>query len=48
MSSATVVTYSITADVFEKPMPGRVNGSINLFHIGGAFLLQTGIGFIAR
>jgi hypothetical protein len=46
MSAGTVATYSITADVFEKPMLGRVNGAINLFHIGGAFLLQTGIGFI--
>jgi hypothetical protein len=46
MSAGTVATYSITADVFEKPMLGRVNGAINFFHIGGAFLLQTGIGFI--
>jgi MFS transporter len=46
MSAGTVVTYSITADIFEKSMLGRVNGAINLFHIGGAFLLQTGIGFI--
>jgi MFS family permease len=46
MSAGTVATYSITADVFEKPMLGRVNGAINLFHIGGAFLLQTGIGFV--
>jgi hypothetical protein len=46
MSAGTVATYSITADVFEKPVLGRVNGAINLFHIGGAFLLQTGIGFI--
>jgi MFS family permease len=46
MSAGTVATYSITADVFEKPILGRVNGAINLFHIGGAFLLQTGIGFI--
>lgn len=46
MSAGTVATYSITADVFEKPMLGRVNGAINLFHIGGAFVLQTGIGLI--
>jgi len=46
MSAGTVATYSITADVFEKPMLGRVNGAINLFHIGGAFLIQTVIGLI--
>jgi len=46
MGAGTVATYSITADLFEKSAVGRVNGAINLFHIGGAFLLQTGIGFI--
>jgi hypothetical protein len=25
---------------------GRINGAINLFHIGGAFLVQASIGFI--
>jgi hypothetical protein len=46
LGAGTVATYSITADLFEKSAVGRVNGAINLFHIGGAFLLQTGIGFI--
>jgi MFS family permease len=46
MSAGTVATYSITADVFEKPMLGRVNGAINLFHIGGAFVIQCAVGLI--
>src|SRR5262245_32036206 len=46
MGAGTVATYSITADLFEKSTVGRVNGAINLFHIGGAFLLQTSTGFI--
>jgi MFS family permease len=46
MGAGTVATYSITADLFEKSTLGRVNGSVNLFHIGGAFVLQTSVGFI--
>jgi hypothetical protein len=46
MGAGTVATYSITAELFEKSTVGRVNGAINLFHIGGAFLLQTSIGLI--
>ena len=46
MGAGTVATYSITADLFEKSTLGRVNGSVNLFHIGGAFILQTSVGFI--
>jgi MFS family permease len=46
MGAGTVATYSITAELFEKSIVGRVNGAINLFHIGGAFVIQTGIGFV--
>ena len=46
MGAGTVATYSITAGLFEQSSVGRVNGAINLFHIGGAFLVQTTIGFI--
>jgi hypothetical protein len=46
MGAGTVATYSITAELFEKSFVGRVNCAINLFHIGGAFLLQTSIGLI--
>jgi MFS family permease len=46
MSAGTVATYSITAAVFDKSTLGRVNGAINLFHIGGAFIVQFAIGLI--
>ena len=46
MGAGTVVTYSITAGLFDQSTVGRVNGAINLFHIGGAFLVQASIGFI--
>ncbi len=46
MSAGTVATYSITAAVFEKSVLGRVNGAINLFHIGGAFVIQFAAGLI--
>jgi hypothetical protein len=46
MGAGTVATYSITAGLFEQSTVGRVNGAINLFHIGGAFLVQASIGFI--
>jgi MFS family permease len=46
MSAGTVATYSITAAMFEKPILGRVNGAINLFHIGGALVIQSAIGLI--
>jgi len=46
MSAGTVATYSITATVFDRSTLGRVNGAINLFHIGGAFLVQSAVGLI--
>jgi MFS family permease len=46
MGAGTVATYSITAGLFEQSTVGRINGAINLFHIGGAFLIQASIGFI--
>lgn len=46
MGAGTVVTYSITATLFDTAVLGRVNGIINLFHIGGAFIMQFGIGII--
>ena len=46
MGAGTVVTYSITAALFENAVLGRVNGVINLFHIGGAFVMQLGIGLL--
>ena len=46
MGAGTVATYSITASVFDKSILGRVNGAINLFHIGAAFLVQAVAGLV--
>ena len=46
MGAGTVVTYSITATLFDSSVLGRVNGVINLFHIGGAFIMQSGVGLL--
>ena len=46
MGAGTVATYSITASVFEKSILGRVNGAINLFHIGGALVVQIVAGLV--
>ena len=46
VGAGTVATYSITASLFEKSVLGRVNGVINLFHIGSAFVMQSGVGML--
>lgn len=37
----------IPAELFPKSASGRANGALNLLHIGDAFAIQVGIGFIA-
>jgi MFS family permease len=46
MGAATVLSYSILAQYFPKEMSGRANAALNVFHIGGAFVLQDVIGWI--
>jgi sugar phosphate permease len=46
MGAATVLSYSILAQFFPKESAGRANAALNVFHIGGAFLLQEIIGWI--
>ena len=46
MGAGTVATYSITAVLFDSSVLGRVNGVINLCHIGCAFLMQFGTGLV--
>jgi MFS family permease len=43
-SGATVLSYAELAACFPKELVGRANGALNLLHIGGAFLIQSGIG----
>jgi MFS family permease len=43
--AVTLLGYAILAEYYPKEMVGRATGALNVFHIGGAFLLQylTGI-----
>ena len=42
----TVLSYSILAQYFSKEIAGRANAALNVFHIGGTFVLQEVIGWI--
>jgi hypothetical protein len=46
MGAGTVLSYSILAQYFPKEIAGRANAALNIFHIGGAFVLQEVIGWI--
>jgi MFS family permease len=46
MGAGTVLSYSILAQYFAKEIAGRANAALNVFHIGGAFVLQEVIGWI--
>jgi MFS family permease len=46
MGAATVLSYSIMSQHFPKEMAGQANAALNIFHIGGAFVLQQAIGSI--
>jgi MFS family permease len=46
VGAATVLSYSILAGHFPKAMAGQATAALNVFHIGGAFVLQYAFGFI--
>ena len=46
MGAATVLSYSILTEFFPKESAGRANAALNVFHIGGAFVLQEIIGWL--
>ncbi|MGO8918177.1 MAG: MFS transporter [Stellaceae bacterium] len=48
MGGATVLSYAILADLFGTELAGRANAALNLFHVGGAFALQSMIGFVVE
>lgn len=48
VGAATVLSYAILAEYFPKELAGRANAALNVFHIGGAFLLQYMIGVIVQ
>lgn len=44
--AATVLSFALMDEYFPKAISGRANGALNLLHVGGAFVLQSGIGLI--
>jgi MFS family permease len=46
MGGATVLSYALLTDLFPREVRGQANAALNILHIGGAFAIQTGIGFI--
>ena len=44
--AVTILSYAILAGYFPKELAGRANAALNVFHIGGAFVVQDFIGII--
>jgi sugar phosphate permease len=48
VGAATVLSYAILAECFPKELAGRANAALNVFHIGGAFVLQYSTGLVIQ
>ena len=48
VGAGTVLSYAILAEYFPTELAGRANAALNLFHIGGAFLVQCMTGLIVQ
>ncbi|WP_342739996.1 MFS transporter [Bradyrhizobium sp. B117] len=46
VGAATVLSYAILASYFPKEFAGQANAALNVFHIGGAFVLQYATGLV--
>ena len=46
VGAATVLSFTIIAEYFPSEMNGQASAALNIFHIGGAFVLQYAIGLI--
>jgi MFS family permease len=46
--AATVLSYAILTEYFPKEVAGRANAALNVFHIGGAFVLQYATGLVIQ
>jgi len=44
--ATTVLSYAILAKYFPSEIAGQANAALNLFHIGGAFVLQYALGLM--
>ena len=48
VGAGTVVSYAILAEYFPTELAGRANAALNLFHIGGAFVVQYMTGLVVQ
>jgi len=48
VGAATVLSYAILAEYFPKELAARANAALNVFHIGGAFVLQYVTGVVVQ
>jgi MFS family permease len=48
VGAATVLSYAILAEYFPRELAGRANAALNVFHIGGAFVLQYMTGVVVQ
>ena len=46
VGGATGLAFASLAEILPKDVAGRANGALNTLHIGAAFLIQAGVGFI--
>jgi MFS family permease len=46
--AGTVLSYAILAEYFPTELAGRANAALNLFHIGGAFVVQYMTGLVVQ
>ena len=48
VGAATVLSFAVLAEIFPRELAGRANGALNVFHIGGAFVLQYATGVVLQ
>jgi MFS family permease len=46
VGGATVLSYATLAEYYPKEMAGQANAALNILHIGGACIIQYGIGLV--
>jgi MFS family permease len=48
VGAGTVLSYAILAESFPAELAGRANAALNLFHVGGAFVVQYVTGLMVQ
>jgi MFS family permease len=48
VGAGTVLSYAILAESFPTELTGRANAALNLFHVGGAFVVQYVTGLVVQ